>query len=172
MFEDEARFGRLSEPQRCWAPAGVRPVIPAQIVREYEYALAAVSPHDGVLDTLVLPEVNAETMGSFLAEVSQRHSEELILLVLDGAGGHRAKRLSIPANIRLVSLPPWSPQLNPAEHVWDEVREKWFANRQFASMDQLEAQLVTGLASLEADTPRVASLTGFDWITCVPLKAN
>jgi hypothetical protein len=172
MFEDEARFGRISEPHRCWAPAGVRPSVPVQMVREYEYAYAAVSPHDGVLDTLVLPQVNTEAMGVFLAEVSRRHADEFILMVLDGAGWHRAKRLPIPANMRLVSLPPWSPQLNPTEHVWDEIREKYFANRWFTSLDQLDAQLVTGLAVLEADTPRIASLTGFDWITCVPLKAH
>ena len=172
MFEDEARFGRISEPHRCWAPAGVRPSVPVQIVREYEYAYAAVSPQDGVLDTLVLPQVNTEAMGVFLAEVARRHADEFILMVLDGAGWHRAKRLPIPANMRLVPLPPWSPQLNPAEHVWDDLREKHFANRRFETMDQLDAQLVTGLAVLEADLPRVASLTGFDWITCVPLKAN
>jgi hypothetical protein len=125
-----------------------------------------------VLDTLVLPEVNAEAMGRFLAEVSKRHAKEFILMVLDGAGWHRAKRLQVPENLQLVSLPPWSPQLNPTEHVWDEVREKWFVNRRLVSMDQLEKQLVAGLASLEVTAPRIASLTGFDWITCVPLNAN
>jgi DDE superfamily endonuclease len=172
MFEDEARFGRMSKPRRCWAPAGVRPTVAAQIVREYEYAYAAVSPQDGVLDTLVLPAVNAEAMGMFLAEVAQRHADEFILMVLDGAGWHRAKRLQVPSNVCLVPLPPWSPQLNPAEHIWDELREKYLANRRFENMDQLDHQLVTGLAVLEADLPRIASLTGFDWITCVPLKAN
>jgi DDE superfamily endonuclease len=108
-----------------------------------------VSPHDGVLDTLVLPEVNAEAMGMFLAEVAQRHADEFIVMILDGAGWHRAKRLQVPENLHLISLPPWSPQLNPAEQVWEEVREKWFANRRFVSMDQLEKQLVAGLASLE-----------------------
>ena len=71
MFQDEARFGRLSDPRRCWAPPGVRPVVSGQIVREYEYAFAALSPHDGALDTLVLPSVNAEAMSVFLAEVAQ-----------------------------------------------------------------------------------------------------
>ena len=146
--------------------------MPAQIVREYEYAYAAVSPHDGVLDTLVLPEVNTEAMSLFLAEVSARHAAEFIVMVLDGAGWHKAKHLPVPANIRLVRLPPWSPQLNPAEHVWGEWREKYFANRWFETMDQLDQQLVTGLATLEADAPRIASLTGFDWITCVPLNAH
>jgi transposase len=111
-------------------------------------------------------------MGLLLAEVAQRHPHEFIVMVLDGAGWHRAKHLAVPENMRLVPLPPWSPQLNPAEHLWDELREKYFANRCFENMDQLEKQLVTGLAVLESDAPRMASLTGFDWITCVPLNAN
>ena len=98
MFEDEARFGRISDPRRCWAPAGVRPEVNTQIVREYEYAFAAVSPHDGTWDTLVLPSVNAEAMSVFLTEVSERHAHEFILMVLDGAGWHRAKRLQVPSN--------------------------------------------------------------------------
>jgi hypothetical protein len=64
-FEDEARFGRSSDPRRCWAPPGVRPEVSSQLIREYEYAFAAVSPQDGTLDTLVLPSVNTEAMGVF-----------------------------------------------------------------------------------------------------------
>jgi DDE superfamily endonuclease len=172
MFEDEARFGRISDPYRCWAPPGVRPEVAVQVVREYEYVYGAVSPHDGVLDTLVLPEVNAEAMSVFLAEVAQRHAGEFVVMVLDGAGWHRAKRLQVPSNMKLIPLPAWSPQLNPAEHIWDEVREKWFANWLWESWDQVESQLMSGLSVLEADPQRVACLTGFDWITCVPLKAN
>jgi hypothetical protein len=92
MFQDEGRFGRISDPHRCWAPAGVRPTVNTQMVREYEYAFAALSPHDGVLDTLGLPGVNTEAMSVFLAEVAQRHADEFILRVLDGAGWHKAKR--------------------------------------------------------------------------------
>lgn len=172
MFEDEARFGRISDPRRCWAPAGIRPEVNTQIVREYEYAFAALSPHDGTLDTLVLPWANTEAMGIFLAEVSQRHPHEFILMVLDGAGWHRAKRLPVPANMRLIPLPPWSPQLNPVEHLWDEVREKWFSNRVFASLQAVEDRLVTALQALEEDRRRVASLSGFDWVTSIPLNAN
>src|SRR3954464_5797294 len=96
MFEDEARFGRLSDPRRAWAPPGVRPLVPTEIVREYGYAYAAVSPHDGVLDSLVLPDVNAERMSLFLAEVTRRHPREFILMVLDGAGWHTAHELIVP----------------------------------------------------------------------------
>jgi transposase-like protein len=172
MFEDEARFGRISDPRRCWAPPGVRPEVSTQFIREYEYAFAAVSPQDGLLDTLVLPTVNTEAMNIFLAEVSRRHAEECIVMVLDGAGWHKARRLLVPANMRLLFLPPWSPQLNPAEHVWDEVREKWFANRVFANMNAVEEQLLTALKTLEEDAMRVASLTGFDWIKNLSLNAH
>lgn len=98
MFQDEARFGRINQARRCWAPQGLRPEVPVQIVREYTYLFGATSPHDGLLDTLILPEVNAEAMSLFLAEVAQRHSQDYILMVLDGAGWHRARELIIPPN--------------------------------------------------------------------------
>src|SRR4051812_36677971 len=172
LFEDQASFGRISDPRRCWAPAGVRPEVSVQMVREYEYAFAAVSPQDGTLDTLVWPAVNTEAMSIFFAEVSQRHANEFLIVVLDGAGWHRAKWLQVPAHMRLVFLPAWSPQLNPVEHVWDEVREKWFSNRVFASLAAVDEQLVKALLVLETDPLRVASLTGFPWITDIPLNAN
>ena len=52
-------------------------------------------------------------------------------MVLDGAGWHKSKAMTIPDNIRLLSLPPYSPELNPVEHLWDELREKHFHNRTF-----------------------------------------
>jgi transposase len=172
MFQDEARFGRSQDPRACWAPRGVRPVVAAQFVREYVYAYAAVSPHDGTLDSLVLPLVDTAAMSLFLAEVARRHPDEFVLLVLDGAGWHRAQELAVPANMGLLPLPPYSPELNPAEHLWDELREKAFANTVFASLDAVEDQLVEALATLEQDPRRVADLTGFPWITTISLNAT
>ena len=115
MFQDEARFGRINDPRRCWAPKGFRPEVGMQIVREYTYAFGAVSPHDGNLDSLVLPVVTAEAMSIFLEEVARRHPEDFILMFLDGAGWHRANDLAVPGNMRLEALPltvrnstPWS----------------------------------------------------------------
>jgi DDE superfamily endonuclease len=134
--------------------------------------LAASSPHAGALDSLVLPAVPAEARSVFLAEVSQPHPGELILMVLDGAGWHKAKRRQVPAPMRLVFLPPGSPQLNPVEHLWEEGREKGFANRVFDSMNAVEEQLITALQTWEEDSSRVASLTGFEWIRTIPLNAH
>ena len=123
MFQDEARFGRINDPRRCWAPKGVRPEVGMQIIREYTYAFGAVSPHDGTLDSLVLPAVTAEALSIFLEEVARRHPKEFILMFLDGAGWHRANDLAVPENMRLEALPPYSPQLNPVDHLWDEIRK-------------------------------------------------
>jgi transposase len=170
MFEDEARFGRISDPRRAWAPPGVRPRVASRIVREYGYAYAAVSPHDGVLDSLVLPEVNADTMSLFLAEVARRHAREFIFMVLDGAGWHRAGDLVIPERMRWYPLPARSPELNPTEQVWDELREKWLSNRMFDCQEAVECQVQKGWAALEQDRSRVASLAGFTGITRISLS--
>lgn len=171
MFEDEARFGRMVEPRRAWRPPGLRPLVATRIEREYGYAYAAVSPHDGALASLVLPEVNTELMSLFLAEVSGRYRNEFILMVLDGAGWHRADDLVVPVNMRLEPLPARSPELNPAEHLWEELREKWMHNRLFDSQEEVERQLMQGLVVLEQDAKRVASMTGFDWICRIPLSS-
>lgn len=133
-------------------------------VREYTYAYAALSPHDGVLDSLVLPDSNKECMGIFLEEVSRRHFDEKILMVMDGAAWHRAKTLRIPNNIELIIQPPYSPELNPVEHLWDEIREKWFRNYVFKSMTAVERKLVDALNTLEDDRDRIKNIAGFKWI--------
>jgi transposase len=132
----------------------------------------AVSPHDGCLDSLVLPDVNSETMSIFLAEVAQRHAKEQIVMVLDGAGWHRAGDLQVPANVQLLPLPPYSPQLNPMEHIWDEIREKWFPNLAFNSLEAVEDRLVESVLALENDAVSVSSITGFDWIINISMNAT
>jgi transposase len=172
MFEDEARFGRMVDPRRAWAPPGVRPLVATRIEREYGYAYAAMSPHDGALISLVLPEVNTALMNLFLAEVSGRCREEFIFLVLDRAGWHVGGDLMVPVNLRLYPLPARSPELNPTEHLWEEWREKWLGNRLFDSQDAVDQQIERGLAALEKDPERVASLAGFHWITRIPLMTT
>ncbi len=172
MFEDEGRFGRFSNPRRCWAPRGMRPNVANQMVREYTYAYAAVSPHDGVMDSLVMPEVSEQAMSIFLREVSDRHPEEFILMIMDGAGWHKAKALKVPANMALTFLPPYSPELNPVEHIWDSIRENDFSNAVFNSIESVEDRLARCLATLEKNLPDVASMTGFPWIIRLNLNAT
>jgi transposase len=77
-------------------------------------------------------------MTLLLTEISCRHPDEFILMFLDKAGWHRAKALKVPSNMRLEWLPPYAPQCNPVEHLWDELREKYFANKVFHSLNAVE----------------------------------
>ncbi len=171
MFQDEARFGRMNEPKRCWAPPKTRPLVGHQLVREYTYAYGAVSPLDGIADFLILPQMNAEVINLFLAELARRHADEYIFMILDGAPCHQQSALMVPDNLGLSTLPPYCPELNPTEHVWDEIREKFFPNLVFESMDAVENQLMEALLFLEKNPALVQSITGFKWIVDTLLKS-
>jgi transposase-like protein len=164
LFQDEARFGRLSDPRKCWAPAPLRPVVPVALVREYTYAYAAVTPADGTLDWMLAPKMNTTNMSAFLNHVSQRHPDDFVVMVLDGASPHRSLDLRVPKNMATLRLPPYSPELNPAERLWDDIREKEFANRVFGSLGAAIAQAAIGLKRLENAPAALRSLTGWDWI--------
>jgi transposase len=164
MFQDEARFGRMSNPRPCWAPPGVRPMVPLALVREYTYAYCAVSPADGLLHTRVAARMDVHTMSAFLRQIARSHPDEFIIMVLDGAPSHRGGQLVVPENMRLLPLPPYSPELNPAELLWDELREKEFANRLFDTLQAVKQQLRQGLVRLRRKRDVLMSLTGWNWI--------
>jgi len=170
MFQDEARFGRINSSRRCWV-RGDRPTVYTQIVREYTYAYTAVCPFDGTMDSLIIPAVNNQMMGIFLAEVSKRHTDKHILMFADQASWHTSDSLTVPNNISLLPLPAYSPQLNPAEAIWHELREKWFYNIYFDSLNEVDDKLMQALAAMENDCDLVKSNTAFHWIITPFLNA-
>jgi transposase len=103
-------------------------------------------------------------MKIFIEEVSSRHPGERIVMIMDGAGWHKASSLKLPENIRFVFLPPYSPELNPVEHLWDDLREQSFGNLVFSSLDALENQLEAALLGMEQDRARVHSIVAWPWI--------
>jgi transposase len=161
---DEGRFGRISNLTDCWAPASVRPKVPRQVVRQSLYAFAAVAPSRGEMVYRLSAKCNTAAMSLFLLDVLKAWPTCPILLVLDGAGWHKAKALPVSERMRLWHLPPYSPECNPSEHIWDEIREKGFANEFFATLDDVEVRLKTRLEELAADAARLRSLTHFSWI--------
>lgn len=161
MAEDEGRFGRVSIPRRAWAPPGIRPRAPRQIVREYTYVYAAVAPAEGKMTSLILPTVNTAMMQLFLEHVSQTFAAYFIVMQVDQAGWHQAKDLIVPDNIRLIAQPAYSPELNPVEHLWEELREKHFPNLALAALDEVVDRVCDGLKQLEANPERLRSMTYF-----------
>ena len=116
---------------------------------------------------LVLPHVNGACMQLFINEIASRYPQSSVVMVVDGAGWHKAD-FKMPDNLRLHFLPPYSPERNPQEHIWDELREKWFHNIVFDSLHALEEQLVKGLKALEINPTVVKSIVGCEWIiNCV-----
>jgi putative transposase len=164
MAEDESRFGRIDRPRRCWAPKPLRPTVPRQVVREFVYVFAAVCAHLGRLTSLILPTANTEMMNLFLAPVAQEFSSAFIILLVDRAGWHTTPQVRVPENMRLLPQPARSPELNPTEHVWEELREKELANKSFPALRPLEQALCAGLSALAADPKRVQSLTDFPYL--------
>ena len=103
MFQDEARFGSISDTRRCGHPKPIRPLCRARVTQEYTYAYAAVSVSDGPLDSLILPHVNSNCMLIFLDEGASRHPNDRIVRGLDGAGWHQSESLLPAPNLRLIT---------------------------------------------------------------------
>ena len=164
MAQDEGRFGRISDPRRCWAPRGIRPRAPRQVVREYLYAYAAVCPALGKMTSLLLPYANTNMMSLFLEEVAQDFKDYFVVMLVDQAGWHMSNSLKVPENVRLIPQPAHSPELNPAEHIWEELREKNFPNKAFSSMKEVEKALCTGITNLANNPERLQSLTYFPYL--------
>ena len=160
MFADEARFGRINRPRPCWAPAKVRPAVASQLVREYIYLYGAVCPKDGACAYLVMPTSNTECFQVFLDCLSRKFARSHILLVLDGAPNHRSRDLVLPDNFS----PPYSPELNPKENIWHDIREKIFRNYALKSIHAVWAKLDQAILYLELNPGIVKSITGFPYI--------
>jgi transposase len=164
MFADEARFGRMNRPRACWAPPGIRPEVAAQLIRQYIYLYGAVTPKDGTCVYLIMPAADTACFQVFLDTLSRRFARQDILLVLDGAPNHCSGELVIPTNISLLFLPPYSPELNPKENLWDEIREKIFKNYALKSMDAVCQKLQEAVLYIERNPETVKSITSFPYI--------
>ena len=93
--------------------------------------------------------------------------EDFIVMVLDGASSHKCKDLKVPENITLVFLPPYSPELNPAEQIWNILRRNYFANRVFESLEAAIHQAELGLDRMACDSKGMQSLTNWPWINAI-----
>lgn len=161
MFQDEAGFGRISTIAACWVPEGVRATVPSQQIREYNYIYGAVDPRDGERFFITAPTCNSLWMSAFLEALSKAYPDDLIILIMDNAAWHSAESLNVPSNIECLFIPPYTPEMNPIEQIWKELR-KDFANQIFKSLNAVMAQLEISVNNLTADT--VMSITGRPWI--------
>ena len=163
-FGDEARIGQKNKITRRWARRGTRPSAPSDQRTASTYIFGAICPAEGKAVGLILPWCNTAMMNLHLAAISAdiapgRHAA----LLLDQAGWHLSRQLSVPDNIAVVPLPPKCPELNAQENVWQFMRDTWLSNRVFDDTDALLDHCCEAWNKLEARPWAIMSLGLRDW---------
>ena len=128
FFFDEGRFGLQPITGKRWGLKGTRPTVAVQTGYESFYMYSAVSPATGEDVSLFLPWINTAMMNVFFEAMQEALNGRNCLLVLDQAGWHKSQGLLVPENIELVYLPPYSPELNPVERLWQWLKRHSLRN--------------------------------------------
>jgi hypothetical protein len=163
--EDEARLGLKPITRRVWSPRGRRPRSSGRTRYDWLYVYGFARPSTGRTFCVILPRVNAERMGEALAAFAA-HADpggrKVLVVPVDRAGWHVAKRLAVPPNVALHYLPACTPELQPVEPLWPLVREA-VANRSIGRIDRLRVVLRARLAYLARNPGIVRRVVGFHW---------
>jgi transposase len=156
--QDESRFGLLSIQRRCLTAKGIKPITPYQHRFKNFYLFGAYSPVNGDHFTLEFPYCNGDCFEQYLEAFSAYKPNEFKILLLDNGAFHKAKQLIIPDNIELLFLPPYSPELNPAEKIWRHLKDK-LANIIFTSLEKLSDRVCQLVRELLPQT--IQSIAGW-----------
>ncbi|VEP13851.1 transposase [Hyella patelloides LEGE 07179] len=160
-FQDETRLGYRTESGRKITRAGVKPKQILQWHYSYYYIYGLVEPVGGRSFFYEFSHFNSNCLGAFLAQFVQEYSQEIHIIQLDNASVHTAHKLIVPENIILLFQPPYCPELNPIERVWQYIKQK-LKNLFFASLDDVKYKVGKILNSLSEDI--IYSLTGWEYI--------
>ena len=153
---------------RLWARRGSRPRAPRDRRYAWAYLVGAVCPERAVGAGLVLPYVNADATGLHLAEIARRVAPGAHgVVVLDGAGWHAAAGLAVPDNVTPLPLPPYSPELNPVENVWEYLRQNKLSLTVWPDYDAIVATCCEAWNTLMSMPDRRASITRREWAKAV-----
>lgn len=162
-FQDEARIGQQGTLTRVWAERGSRPRAVRQTEYEWAYVFGAADPVSGKSSALIAPTVNTTLMSEHLKMICEEAGEDThVVLVLDGAGWHKANALVVPTNMTLLFLPPYSPELMPMERVWAWMRQHDLSNRVFVDAEEIDRACAQSWNKLTAE--RIKTITREAWL--------
>jgi hypothetical protein len=162
---DEHRIGLKPILRRLWAKRGQRPVVVVQPRYQWLYVYAFVQPTTGRTFWLLMPCVSIDAFNVALAlfyHFVDPHAEKIITLLVDRAGWHTSSQVECPANLRLYFLPPYSPELQPAEHLW-ALSDTPLVNQHFRTLDHLEAAQAERCVWLQNHPEAIHSTVNFHW---------
>ncbi len=160
-FQDESRFGLFTIKRRRITLKGVKPIGPMQHKFESYYLYSAVAPLTGDMFTLEMPAFDADCFQVFLDHFAQYDPNSFHVMWMDQASVHKAEKLIIPDNVRLELIPPYSPELNPVERVWEELKDQlaWVS---FENLNKLRELIAAKIRNLSRE--KIKSLTGYPYI--------
>jgi transposase len=139
-FQDESRFGLMTYTGRCLTAKGVKPIVRYQHAFKNTYLYGSFSPIDGDAFVYEIEGTTSEIFYKYLVEFSKHRPKELKAIVIDNAGFHCLQQYNIPKNIRLIRIPPYSPELNPSEKIWHYIKQK-FKNKVFENLSNVKTWL-------------------------------
>ena len=158
-FQDEARFGQQGTLTRQWALKGTRPSAWRQTQYDYLYVLGAACPQTGQTVGLLAPYLNTDTVNAFFGEFEKEVDPDVhVVMIWDQAGFHTSHKVTVPKNVTLIALPPYSPQLNPIEKLWQYLRHHHWANRVYTGYNHLLQAACQAWQMVCLDRPRITSV--------------
>jgi len=162
------RFGTRTELGRRWTACGVRPSGEQIIGYEYGYLSVALNPRTGELFALLLPDMTVESFQAFVDEFCRFVGKKnFVRLITDGAAAHRSTRLKMDKKLTIEHLPPYSPELNPVERLFKELRRE-LKNWVFESLKAVEEAVIKAIEPFLKDGSRVKKLTFYGWLHTAP----
>lgn len=164
-FADESRYGLLPVYRRCWTKKGLRPHKRGQTRYDWSYCYGALDVLEGKSVFVQTPAVNLQWTHAFLEQIKKQYPDHGHIVVWDGAGFHPKDNADkhVPEGIYLVALPPYSPELNPIEKLWDLIQDHT-ANKLWPSIERLDQVVASLLKDWWEDPAKILRLVGRGWI--------
>jgi transposase len=161
-FQDESRFGLMTKQKRVLVSKGVKPIGKFQHSYKYVWLWGSFSPLTGEAFYWETQNVTNNIFEEYLKELSAQNPRELKLVVIDNAGFHSCNYIDIPDNIRLIRIPPYAPELNPAEKVWQWMKDR-VAMKFFPSIIELQDKITEMVNELTPEL--IKKITGYEIYT-------
>lgn len=164
-LEDEHRYGLISNIRRCWTLRGHRVTVPYQTKYQWGYIYGATELTSGKAEFLFVPTVSLFTSQLFVEQLVAVNRRAIHIIIWDRAGFHPLPESDqLPQQVRLLPLPPYCPELNPMETMWDIVK-RHVANTVFSTLDAIESEIEQVLTPFWKSAQRVRTFLGDNWLT-------
>jgi len=166
-FQDESRFGRMTRPGKRVVKKGVQAVGLKETCRENFYIYGSIEPLNGTFLMQEQDKMSGENFQTFLDQFGETYQHDFHVMICDGSTIHWSKELRIPGNLVLLKLPPYCPELNPIERVWQDLKKhlNW---KNWKSLQHMKNEVFKLISALNFDS--IYTLTAWDWILDAKLE--